>query len=31
MALRAGTEEPGDAPVFNDPQSLLGYLKTALK
>jgi predicted RNase H-like nuclease (RuvC/YqgF family) len=31
MALRAGTEEPGDAPVFNDPQDLLGYLKTALK
>jgi hypothetical protein len=28
MALRAETEAPGDAPVFDNPQALLEYLKT---
>jgi prefoldin subunit 5 len=28
MALRAEVEGPGDAPVFDNPQDLLGYLKT---
>ena len=27
MALRAEVEDPGDAPVFDSPQDLLGYLK----
>jgi hypothetical protein len=29
MALRAETEDPGDAPVFDDSQDLLRYLTTA--
>jgi len=29
MALRAETEAPGDAPVFDNPQALLEYLKTS--
>ncbi|HEY4595518.1 MAG TPA: hypothetical protein VIJ02_03895 [Thermoanaerobaculia bacterium] len=28
MALRAETEPPGDAPVFDNPRALLEYLKT---
>jgi len=28
MALRAEAEDPGDAPVFDNPQDLLDYLKT---
>lgn len=28
MALRGETEAPGDAPVFDNPQALLEYLKT---
>jgi hypothetical protein len=31
MALRAEAEDPGDAPVFDNPQDLLGYLKTSSK
>jgi hypothetical protein len=31
MALRADAEDPGDAPVFDNPQDLLGYLKTPSK
>jgi hypothetical protein len=31
MALRAEAEDPGDAPVFDNPQDLLGYLKTPPK
>jgi hypothetical protein len=29
MALRAEAEPPGDAPVFDNPQALLEYLKTS--
>ena len=29
MALRAEAEAPGDAPVFDNPQALLEYLKTS--
>ncbi|HEV7503494.1 MAG TPA: hypothetical protein VGS07_01110 [Thermoanaerobaculia bacterium] len=28
MAFRAESEDPGDAPVFDNPQDLLSYLKT---
>jgi hypothetical protein len=31
VALRAELENPGDAPVFDNPQDLLGYLKTLPK
>jgi hypothetical protein len=31
MALRAEAEDPGDAPVFDNPQDLLDYLKTSSK
>ena len=31
MALRVEAEDPGDAPVFDNPQDLLGYLKTPPK
>jgi hypothetical protein len=31
IALRAENEDPGDAPVFDNPQDLLGYLKTLPK
>lgn len=31
MALRAETEDPGDAPVFDNSQDLLDYLKTSSK
>ncbi|HEX4963678.1 MAG TPA: hypothetical protein VF173_22825 [Thermoanaerobaculia bacterium] len=31
MALRAEGEDPGDAPVFDNPQDLLDYLKTPSK
>jgi hypothetical protein len=31
MALRAEVEDPGDAPVFDNAQDLLGYLKTLPK
>jgi len=31
MALRAESEEPGDAPVFDDPEDLLRYLQATAK
>jgi hypothetical protein len=31
MALRAEVEDPGDAPVFDNPEDLLSYLKTPPK
>jgi hypothetical protein len=31
IALRAEADDPGDAPVFDNPQDLLAYLKTPLK
>ena len=31
IAFRADAEDPGDAPVFDNPQDLLGYLKTLPK
>lgn len=31
MAFRAELEDAGDAPVFDNPQDLLGYLKTLPK